>query len=277
MKLFVVTLVIVCVAATAGTVIYLNRQKTLPVSAPVAEAFLQQMEQKPPEKIAAPKTEAPPAVSENTAKPVQVPVAAPIATGTKPDDSVNLIHKAVDALLSAKSAGEKHDLFQQLIKSGQLDAAMAELKQRAADNPNNAQLPTTLGEAQINKLRAIKEAGGDPNDMGILAMQADQNFTEALKIDPSNWEAQFVRASALSGWPVELNKGPEVIQQLSSLIDQQETMTSQPQFAQTYVLLGDQYQKAGQLDYAQATWQLGLTKFPSDSTLQKRISTPSGQ
>jgi tetratricopeptide (TPR) repeat protein len=110
--------------------------------------------------------------------------------------------------------------------------------------------------------------------VGILAMQADQSFDAALKIDPSNWEAQFVKASALAGWPVGLNKGPEVIQQLSSLIDQQETMTPQPQFAQAYVLLGDQYQKAGHLDYAHATWQLGAQKYPNDPTLQKRISNP---
>jgi hypothetical protein len=98
-----------------------------------------------------------------------------------------------------------------------------------------------------------------------------------LKIDPSNWEAQFVKASALAGWPAGLNIGPEVIQQLSSLIDQQETMTPQTQFAQTYVLLGDQYQRAGQLDYAQATLQLGLAKFPSDPTFQKRINNPPAQ
>ncbi|MEI9961651.1 MAG: hypothetical protein WDM76_11120 [Limisphaerales bacterium] len=41
-----------------------------------------------------------------------------------------------------------------------------------------------------------------------------------------------------------MNKGPEVIQQLSSLIDQQETMTSQPEFAQTYVVLGTNIKKS---------------------------------
>jgi len=36
--------------------------------------------------------------------------------------------------------------------------------------------------------------------------------------------------------------------------------------------LGDQYQKAGQLDYAKQTWRLGLAKFPGDATLQKKVS-----
>jgi hypothetical protein len=68
-----------------------------------------------------------------------------------------------------------------------------------------------------------------------------------------------------------------VIQQLSSLIDQQEKMTPQPQFAQTYVLLGDEYQALGQPDKAQGTWLLGAQQFQNDPKLQKRISSPPAQ
>jgi hypothetical protein len=49
-------------------------------------------------------------------------------------------------------------------------------------------------------------------------------------------------------------------------------MASQPEFAQAYVFLGNEYQKIGQPDKAAATWQIGLTKFPNDPTLQKKIS-----
>jgi hypothetical protein len=58
-------------------------------------------------------------------------------------------------------------------------------------------------------LHAVKESTGDYNEIGILAMQANQSFNAALQIDPQNWEAQFVKASALSGWPVELKKVPK--------------------------------------------------------------------
>jgi len=51
-------------------------------------------------------------------------------------------------------------------------------------------------------------------------------------------------------------------------------MPPQPQFAQTYVLLGEQYQKAGQSDQAQATWQLGLARFPNDPTLRQKTGNP---
>ena len=108
----------------------------------------------------------------------------------------------------------------------------------------------------------------------MLALQADQSFNTALGLDPAKWEAQFFKAAALFRWPPEMNKGPEVIQQLSNLIDQQEAMPPQTQFAQTYVLLGDQYKKTAQRDYAVQTWRLGLAKFPGDSTLQGRIAHP---
>ena len=149
---------------------------------------------------------------------------------------------------------------------------MAELKQRMADNPNNAQLPTTLGEAQLNQLRALKDSGGDQNDLGILAMQADQSFNAALKIDPQNWEANFVKAASMYYWPADEKRDADVVQRLSGLIDQQETMTPNPAFVQTYVVLGNQYEKLGQHDKAAATWQLGLTKFPNDPALLKKIN-----
>jgi len=36
--------------------------------------------------------------------------------------------------------------------------------------------------------------------------------------------------------------------------------------------LGNQYQKMGKLDFAETTWRLGLTKFPNDPTLLKKLA-----
>ena len=154
--------------------------------------------------------------------------------------------------------------------AGELDQALATLKQGATDNPSSAEYSTALGQAYVYKLQTIQ----DFHEVSILALQADKSFNTALGIDPADWEAQFFKAASLSRWPSEMNKGPEVIQQFSNLIDQQEAMPPQPQFAQTYTLLGDQYKKAGQLDYAVQTWRLGLAKFPADSTLRGRIAHP---
>jgi tetratricopeptide (TPR) repeat protein len=272
MKKIIITFVILC-GVIACAVIFLNRQNsTPPAPAPIVEASPSEMPS--PDKVVVPTNAPQPAISQNPAGAAPVSVQTPIMTEAKDNASTNAIGKLVDALLSAKNAGQKHEMFEQLRKSGQLKEVIAELQQRMSQNPNDVEIPTTLGEAQLNEVRAIKESGADTDQMGILAMQADQNFNAALKIDPQNWEANFVKASSMYYWPAEPTRDADVVQRLSGLIDQQETMASQPEFAQTYVLLGNEYQKIGQADQAAATWQLGLTKFPNDPTLQKKISGP---
>src|ERR1043165_5706658 len=154
MKKLLILLVVLSGWIACG-IVYFSRQKANTPPAPVVESTPAPVSM-PPEEIAAPKRES----TERTPVVAVAPanVASPLPSGPRPDNSKMLIRQAVDTLLSAKSAETKHAAFQQLIKDGQLDAAMDELKRRMADDPNNAQLPTTLGEAQLNKLRMAKEA-----------------------------------------------------------------------------------------------------------------------
>jgi tetratricopeptide (TPR) repeat protein len=274
MKKSLIVFIGLCGGIACG-IVFLNKQKPAPAPAPVAESSTAQPAAAvpaPAETAPAPKLAAPPAAAPvpATMQPAQAITAA--ALETKAPDTANPIHQKVDALLSAKSAADKHAVFDDLVKSGHIDDAIADLKQRMTDSPTDAAIPTTLGEAQLNKLRAIKEAGGDINDLGILAMEADKSFNAALKIDPQNWEANLVKASSMYYWPADPTRDNDVVQRLSGLIDQQETMTANPAFAQTYLILGNQYQKMGQSDKATATWQLGLSKFPNDPGLQKKIN-----
>ncbi|HVU08406.1 MAG TPA: hypothetical protein VHG89_07675 [Verrucomicrobiae bacterium] len=270
MKSSILVLIVICVAVISVSLFYLNRHQAEPVPAMTDTAPVPAKEDAPPEKIAVAKVELPPIIKTN-AEP-STPVAIPVADETKPDDSTNVIGKAVDALLSAKSGREKHELFQQLLQNGQLDQAIAELRQRAATDVSNPEISTTLGEALLNKVASIHDAGGDTDQMGILAMQADQSFNAALKIDPQNYEAQLVKSISMTYWPTDPTRDAETVQTLTSLIDRQETMASQPDFAQPYIYLGNEYQKIGELDKAQATWMLGLQKFPNDSELQKKVN-----
>jgi len=256
----------------AGAIVCLDKAKTsAPATPPGTNSAPEPGASIAPEKVSTPKTETPPVPAESA--PTPVAAATPVGANAKPDDSAKLIHRLVDGLLSATNALDKHNLFQQLVKSGQIDAAIADLQQRAASNPNDPEIPTTLGEALLNKLRDLHDSGkGDNNDFGILAMQADQSFNNALKIDPDNYEAQLVKSISQTFWPADPARDGQVVQTLAGLIDRQETMAPQPDFAQTYLYLGNEYQKIGQPDKAQATWQLGLQKFPNDPTLLKKIS-----
>lgn len=206
-------------------------------------------------------------------KPIQA-VPTPVVT-TKESALDNSAFNQTLGMLTSTNATyrQKIQVWQQLRDAGQLDQALAALKEKADANPADAAYPTALGEGYYAKLQSVYRQG-DSSAVAMLALQTDSSFNDALKIDPANWEAQYVKANALSHWPAEMNKGPEVVQQLSSLIDQQDGMPANPEFAQSYALLGDQYKKMGDLDKAAATWQLGLQKFPNDPALQKKINEP---
>ena len=203
-----------------------------------------------------------------------IPAANPVPDNSE-SEAAAAFRKTIDALLSPQlTPRQKHELFEQFHQAGQMDQVIAELKRRATENPNDPEIPTTLGEAQLNKVRVLHESGADVNEVGILAMQADQNFNAALKLDPTNWEAQFVKYSTMFYWPADTVRDNEIAQKLSGLIDQQEALPQQPHFAQTYVALGNQYQKNGKPEFAETTWRLGLAKFPNDPTLQKKLAAP---
>ena len=253
----------------AGGVIYFKSQRTPTAPIPVVEST--------PASVATVPEQPDPTVIKSAIKPVETRSETSPVTNFVVDkveiEAAAAFRKGIDALLSPQlTSRQKQDMFEQFRINGQMDQVITELKRRAMEDPTDAAIPTTLGEALLLKVGSLHAAGGDLNEIGILAMQADQSFNAALKIDPANWEAQFVKYSTMFYWPPEPTRDNEAAQKLSNLIDQQEALPQQPHFAQTYIALGNQYQKIGQTDMAQATWQLGLQKFPNNSTLLKKIA-----
>jgi tetratricopeptide (TPR) repeat protein len=167
---------------------------------------------------------------------------------------------------------EREAVWKQLYDLERLDQVIDALKQGATNNPDSPEYLAAIGRANLQKAGIVSKNGGSMSDLGILGMTADQNFDAALKIDPANWDAQFFKAVSMSYWPAELNKGDEVVQRLSGLINQQDSQAPRPEFAAPYIALGQQYQKLGQNDNALQTWQAGAAKFPNDTTLQQKIA-----
>ncbi len=267
MKPSISPLLIISVVIAAGALLYWSRQPVRPVpSAPISG--LSSDPAKPTE-IGLPAVD--PRNGSANRNGSQIPTLNSAAGDSGLDGAATTSSRVVDDLISPQTSfNEKRSLAGKLLATGGLDQAIAELKQRAINSPGDPEIPATLGELDLGKIPSTQ----DPNEKGILALEADQYFNSALSIDPANWDAQFARASALSGWPAELNKGLEVVQQLSALIDQQETMPVQPQFALTYALLGDEYQKLGQPENAAQIWRLGTQKFPNNTELHKRMAHP---
>ena len=179
------------------------------------------------------------------------------------------ISQLLETLVSPQATyAQKQAAWKELRDTGKLDEAITELEQAVKTDPSAAEYSAALGQAYLQKLQTIQ----DSRDQAILAMKADQAFDQALNVDPNNWDARFYKAAALSHWPAEMNKSQDVIENFSVLIEQQETQPPQPQFAQSYLRLGEQYQKSGYPDLAVEMWQRGAALFPSNQALQTKLA-----
>jgi tetratricopeptide (TPR) repeat protein len=220
-----------------------------------------------------PKTEPTVAQAEPPAEAAQRRISPRVAASMKNMNSapgISILDQAVDTLVSAQVTHEqKQAAWKQLLDSGKLDQSITELEQRATGDPRSSEIAATLGQAYLKKCGTLQ----DVREQAILAMQADKAFDTALSLDPANWEARFTKAVAMSYWPANLNKGEEVIQHFETLVQQQETQAPQPQFAETYAWLGDQYRKAGRADDARAIWQRGAELFPNNDALKTKLAS----
>lgn len=199
-----------------------------------------------------------------TAQPVE---ARSVAKAKTPFSSA--VARELQTLLEPKADfADKQAAWKQLRETGKLSQAITELEHRSVEDPSDSECLAVLGQAYLQKAGTLQ----DMREQGILGMKADMTFEAALKVDPQNWEARFVKAVAMSYWPPELNKSQEIMENLSTLIDQQEAQSPQPYFAQTYALLGDQYKKAGYPDLARQMWQHGANLYPNDTTLRQKLT-----
>ena len=191
------------------------------------------------------------------------------ATDALPDPVAKL-RQGVDLLVSPQTSfDDKYHTWVKLRDEGKMDQVIGELQARATNNPTAAEIPAALGQAYLHKIAVTK----DTRDYAVLGSQADRSFDTALDLDPANWEARFFKATAMSYWPAEMNRRPEVIERFTKLIQDQETQTSQPQFAQSYYWLGETYQKTGRADYADQVWRRGAALFPNDPTLKQKLAS----
>jgi tetratricopeptide (TPR) repeat protein len=159
---------------------------------------------------------------------------------------------------------QKMALWKRLAAAGKLDQAIAALEDQAGNDPNNAGLRIDIGNAYLQK---VFNASDDQK--GPFAYKSDAAFDAALKIDPDNWEARFTKAVSLSYWPPIAGKMPEAISQFETLVSQQEQRgDAQPQYARTYLLLGNLYRQNGQIDKAKDVWAKGAARFPNDEQLR---------
>lgn len=162
------------------------------------------------------------------------------------------------------------ELWKEITEKGLLDSAIAKLKERAEMDPNNPDLQVDLAAGYLRKLFASK----NPLEQGGWAMKMDVCYDQALGVDPKHWDARFSKAISYSFWPAITGKPQESVKQFEILREQQEAHGDRkPEYAETYVMLGNLYKQQGKLDLAKQTYEKGLSFFPEHGTLKTQIDS----
>ena len=173
-----------------------------------------------------------------------------------------------EKLLNSDLKGDAREaVWKQIRDAGLTDEIIKRMEALAAAHPNDAGMQVALGEAYLQK---IFEVGNGP-EAGVWATKADKSFDAALAINPQQWDARFAKAISLSFWPPMFGKQAEAIQNFETLIAQQEAQPSKPEFAQTYLWLGNLYLQQGKTDQAKEVYGKGLVAFPNDPELLKQL------
>ncbi|HYC76759.1 MAG TPA: hypothetical protein VEI02_03930 [Planctomycetota bacterium] len=177
---------------------------------------------------------------------------------------------ALEALADPKLTGmARAEFLKKITDAGLLDALIAELAERAKARPDDPEAQLAAAEALIQK---IQQVGNGPL-AGKYAMQADKLYDVALAADPEHWGARFQKALSLSFWPPAFGKQNEAIRHFETLIAQQsKSGASKPEFAQTYLFLGNLYQQTGNPEKALALWKAGAAAFPENESLRAQLA-----
>jgi tetratricopeptide (TPR) repeat protein len=158
-------------------------------------------------------------------------------------------------------------LAQGAAEVGILERAKSEAEKYAALRTADPDAQILLGVIYTHWLMAIPE-GPERSPWAQRALDA---FEKAVKAAPDNWDALFHHAVNLSRWPASLGRQGTAIRALESLVQWQEIRDPKPPFLETYLILGDTYKTAGQLEKARDAWTRGLRIFPDNPRLKEAL------
>ncbi|HED65394.1 MAG TPA: tetratricopeptide repeat protein [Planctomycetes bacterium] len=162
-------------------------------------------------------------------------------------------------------------LYEELRASGRMDDLISYLEREAENHPEDAELQLELGTAYLQKLFGL----GPSPEAGVLAAAADAAFDRAIEADPSNLEARYVKAISLSNWPPFLGKTGQAIEQFELLIASIEERGDTGPFVESYLYLGNLYERTGDHERALETWRKGLALDPANEALLAKVESES--
>ncbi|MDA1260238.1 MAG: hypothetical protein O3A20_06400 [Planctomycetota bacterium] len=166
------------------------------------------------------------------------------------------------------NSDSREQLWKAAHEAGMTEELIALVEARAKADPKNVALQFELANAYLQPIVQGEAIG---IDAGTWSMKADQGYDAVLALDENHWEARFSKAISYSFWPPVYGKQQAAIDHFEILVGKQANMTPRPEFAQTYLFLGNMYEQSGNTAKAKEAWNLGIAAFPQDRDLRQRL------
>lgn len=159
-----------------------------------------------------------------------------------------------------------NDYRQAVIREKAYDRCIAFFDKLVADHPDAANAYLNFGFAYVDKIP----------DSGSITQVLNANtalgyFTKSIELNPS-WIAYYTRGNSYLFWPKIFNRTQLGIDDLQTALKMQQEGPKRDYYVRTYVALGDGYWKMDEPEKARQSWKQGLTEYPGNEALQKRLA-----
>lgn len=164
-------------------------------------------------------------------------------------------------------AGTDTDAAKKAAKTS-YEKAEAAYRAAIAAHPDSADAHAGLG-------RTISQCGLPHAGMTTIMTMVETSsaaLEKALQLDPTHWSARFTLALNNYHMPAFLGRMPKAVAELETLLGQQGSRADRPEYAQTYLYLGDAYRKLGRTSNARVMYAAGVRLFPQHEALRARAA-----
>ena len=159
-----------------------------------------------------------------------------------------------------------NDYRMAIIKAGQYDRGLEFFKQLVASHPSSANAHLNYGFQYVDKI----PVAGSITQV-ILANNALTEFSTSLELQPS-WIGYYTRGNSYLFWPRIFGRTKLGIADLEEALKIQKAEPKRGYHVRVYIALGDGHFKMDDIEKATALWKEGLTQFPDNEPLKRRLS-----
>lgn len=152
-------------------------------------------------------------------------------------------------------------------EAGLLDAAIAELEVRVANDPDDLEARMELAQRYVAKILTIPHGA----EQGLWGGKAEEQWRAVAERDRNHWGANYSLGNNFAYYPDVMGKTKEAIHFLEEARRIQEDDLPREEYVRVYLALSRLYLRQSDKDRARAVLEAGLLRHPSDQQIHAAL------